>query len=334
MTSRERVLRAITFQGPDRIPLGRMPPDYPTDFFDVAADPDPARTAPAGDGLRTVDEFGCVWSKLPGDATIGQVTVHPLADWSRLEGFPFPDYANPARYARAREAIRTAAGDPFVLASIPMSLIHRLEYLRGHEAAWTDPYEHPDRLRRLLDRLADIAIAAIDRFAEIGAHGVMSCDDWGLQDRPMVSPALFGEFWQPVYRRVYRHAHRLGLRTLLHSCGHIADLLEGLIAAELDVIQMDQQENMGVEALARRFGGRLCFWCPVDIQQTMVHGSADDVRAYARGLMDAFGSFKGGFIAQWYSSPQAVRHADNKIRAMCDEFVAYGGRFYAARRAP
>ena len=33
----------------------------------------------------------------------------------------------------------------------------RLEYLRGHENAWTDPHLHPDELGRLLDRLADVA---------------------------------------------------------------------------------------------------------------------------------------------------------------------------------
>ena len=116
--------------------------------------------------------------------------------------------------------------------------------------------------------------------------------------------------------------------TFLHSCGHIADLLPHFIAAELDVIQMDQQQNMGVEDLARRFGGKLCFWCPVDIQNTMVKGTVGDVRAYARKLIDSFGKFNGGFIGQWYASPEAVQHSWEKIEAMCEVFQEYGGRFY------
>jgi uroporphyrinogen-III decarboxylase len=184
-------------------------------------------------------------------------------------------------------------------------------------------------MRHLLNRLADIAIDAIDNFARIGAHGFCSADDWGLQDRPMVRPEVFEEFWAPVYHRVYSHAHELGMLNFLHSCGHIADLLPHFIDAELDVIQMDQQQNMGVEHLASRFGGKLTFWCPVDIQNTMVQGSLDDIRAYARLLMDSFGSFDGGFIAQWYASPAAVGHPEDKIKAMCDEFVEYGGSFYS-----
>jgi uroporphyrinogen-III decarboxylase len=139
----------------------------------------------------------------------------------------------------------------------------------------------------------------------------------------MLPPKLFRKYFKPRYARVYKEAHRLGMLTFLHSCGHIADLLDDLIEAELDVIQMDQQENMGMENLARRFGGRLCFWCPVDIQQTMVFGSVDDVRSYARRLISTFGRFTGGFIAQWYASPAAVDHSQEKITAMSETFVKY-----------
>jgi len=66
----------------------------------------------------------------------------------------------------------------------------------------------------------------------------------------------------------------------------------------------------------------------VDIQQTMIRGTVADVRVYARRLMDTLGRFNGGFIAQWYASPQAVQHSEEKIKAMCDEFVEYGGKLY------
>ena len=72
------------------------------------------------------------------------------------------------------------------------------------------------------------------------------------------------------------------------------------------------------------FGGRIAFWCPVDIQNTMVRGSVDDVRAYARKLIESFGRFNGGFISKWYGSPQAVNHTQEKIEAMAEAFVQYG----------
>jgi hypothetical protein len=330
MTSREIVTRAVGFEGPERVPYD-LPEPYGTDFLHIGTTPDPTWTPSIQTDTKWEDEFGCIWERLHGDTSMGQVTGNPLTDYSMLDDFRFPDYARGDRYEAARRAVEGNANDKFVIAGVPISFIHRLEYLRGHQAAWTDPYEHPRELRALLNRLADIALTAIDHFAHIGAEGIVSADDWGLQDRPMVSPDVFAEFWKPVYHRVYRHAHKRGMLTFLHSCGHIADLLPHFIEAELDVIQMDQQQNMGVENLAERFGGKLCFWCPVDIQNTMVKGTVEDVRAYARKLIDSFGCFNGGFIAQWYGSPQAVQHSQEKIDAMSREFVEYGGRFYGDR---
>ena len=328
MTSHDRVVHAVTFQGPDRIPYN-LPAPWGIDFRDCGVGADPAWSPALNTTTEREHQLHCIWRKLPSDRTMGQVVGHPLSDYALLDEFEWPDYTVNARYDAARKACAENPEDKFLLGNIPMSLIHRLEYLRGHVEAWTDPYEHPEELRRLLKTLGDIAIVAVDRLADAGAHAIMSCDDWGLQDRPMLSPVIFAEFFKPVYHRVYHHAHERGLLTFLHSCGHITDLLEHFSEAELDVILQDQQENMGVEELARRFGGRLCFWCPVDIQQTMVHGSVEEVRAYARRLIDTLGRFNGGFIAQWYASPDAVAHSREKIDAMAEEFVTYGASVYA-----
>ena len=319
MTSSERVRRAVLFQGPDRVPRC-LPEPWRSDFLYVGPSADPNWKA----SVEGEDEWGSVWEKDAAGKTMGQVKVHPLRDYGQLQSFRFPDYDLPERYGNAAKAIAGHAEGKFVIAGIPLSLIHRLEYLRGHVEAWTDPYENPDDLGRLLDKLADIAIDAVNRLADAGAEGVFSCDDWGLQDRPMVSPEVFRRFWKPRYARVYGAARDRGMLCFLHSCGHIADLLDDFIDAGLHVIQMDQQENMGVDNLAQRFGGRLAFWCPVDIQQTMVEGSLEDIRRYAKNLIDSFGSFNGGFISKWYPSPQAVDHTQEKINAMSEAFVEYG----------
>lgn len=319
MQGRERVRRAVLFQSPDQIPHD-LPEPWGSDFVNVWPGADP-NWKPKVEGE---DEWGSVWTKDPSGRTMGQVKVHPLEDYARLDDFPMPDYSLLGRYAELKKTIAANKSDKFVMASVPLSFIHRLEYLRGHVAGWTDPYEHPAELERLLDKLVDVAMVSIKQFADLGAHGIMSCDDWGLQDRPMLSPAIFKQFWKPRYARVYGFAREQGLLTCLHSCGHIADLLDDFIDAGLQVIQMDQQENMGVDELARRFGGRICFWCPVDIQQTMQKGSLDDIRAYAKKLIDSFGRFNGGFISKWYPAPEAVAHSKDKIDAMAEAFVKYG----------
>ncbi len=326
MTSRERVKRAVLFQGPDRVPY-ELPERFGSDFLEICPSPDPRWKPKIETEARWEDEFGCIWEKLStGDKTMGQVKLHPLSDYSMLSDFKFPDYKNPERYENARRAVSENREEKFVLANIPFSIIHRLQYLRGFEQGLMDPYVYPEQLEILLDKLADIAIDAIENFAKIGVDGIISCDDWGLEDRPMVDPEIFRGFFKPRYARVYKFARQKGMLTFLHSCGYIIDLLEDFIEAQLNLIQMDQQENMGMERLAELFGGRLCFWCPVDIQKTMVKGNVEDVRDYARRLIETLGKFNGGFIARWYAAPDAVGHSRKKIDAMSEAFIKYGKR--------
>ncbi len=284
MTGKELVKRAVFFEGPERIPRD-LPEPWGSDFKVVGLLPDPD-WEPREEGE---DEWGCVWEKDPEGRTMGQVVKHPLKDYSMLDDYPFPDFTKDARYERMREVVQGNTEEKFVLAGIPFSLMHRLEYMRGHVEAWTDPYENPEGLERLLDIFADKAIEIVDKMAEVGVDGFMSPDDLGWQDRLMVSPEIFRTFFKPRYKRVYSHAMKKGVLPFLHSCGYIIDIVGDLIEADLKVIQMDQQENMGVDNLAERYGGKICFYCPVDIQKTMIHGTLDEIREYAKKLIMAFG---------------------------------------------
>ena len=320
MNGRELVRRAVLFEGPERVPRD-LPEPWGSDFFHIGIGPDP-RWRPRVEGE---DEWGCIWKKVSvDDRTMGQVKFHPLDDYSKLDSFPFPDYDIPERYEHIPRELEKNTDERFVLCSVPLSLIHRLDYLRGNRNAMTDPYLHPEELKALLEKLTEVALVSLEHLSGFGVDGIFSCDDWGLQDRSLMPPKIFERFFKPCYKWIYHRAHKCGMLTFLHSCGHISELLDDLIEAELDVIQMDQQENMGVEKLSEEFGGRICFWCPVDIQRTMTQGSIEDVARYARKLIEYFAPFDGGFISKWYPSPEAVRHSPEKIEAMCRAFVRYG----------
>jgi len=308
-----------------------LPEGFGSDFCHTGVYPDPDWDPAVKTSSIWEDEWSVIWARLSGDITMGQPALHPLLSYDWLDTFRWPDYSKKERYLQMQEDVKKNTGDKFVLASIAFSLMHRLEYLRGHVNAWTDPYIYPEQLRTLLGILSELAILQIDNVAESGVDGIFSADDLGFQDRPMVSPEIFHEFFAPYYKRVYQHAKRKGLLTFLHSCGYIIDLLDDLIDAGLHVIQMDQQENMGVENLAKRFGGRVCFYCPVDIQNTMNKGTVEHVRAYSRKLIDILGAFDGGFIAKWYPAPEAAGHSIAKVRAMSEEFISYGSDFYRQR---
>ena len=312
MTPREVVRRTVRFERADRIPFS-LPEQYGSDFAGVCMNPSPDARPKSG-----VDEWGCVWANI-GVSNLGQVKQPVFRDWAQWETLCIPDIRDPKRWETLAQA-RDEAGNRFLIAA-GISLYERVHFLRGLEDTWVDIHAAPAELGRLIDVLVDMNLYAIERYARAGADGYMWCDDWGLQKRLMISPDSWREIWRPRYAKVYRAAHDAGLLTFLHSCGDITDILDDFIEIGLDVIQMDQQENMGLDLLGQRFAGRITFWCPVDIQATMVHGSLDDIRAYCRRLVSTLGRPEGGFIATWYSDPAGAGHSREAIDAMCGEFV-------------
>jgi len=65
MTGREMVIRAVKFQGLERVPRD-LPEPWGADFLSGGIEPDP-NWQPKVEGE---DEWGCVWQKLPGDKTM------------------------------------------------------------------------------------------------------------------------------------------------------------------------------------------------------------------------------------------------------------------------
>ncbi|MHB0997853.1 MAG: uroporphyrinogen decarboxylase family protein [Armatimonadota bacterium] len=320
MTSREVVLRTIKFDNPDRLPMD-FPEKYGSDFAWMGMNPSPDRRPPTG-----VDEWGAVWDNI-GVSQLGEVKEFPLKDWADWDKLNIPDIRAENRWAGIKGA-RERAGDKFLLGG-GISVYERVHFIRGLENAWADIYQAPEQLKVLLNILVDMNLVAIEKYAKEGCDGLMFCDDWGLQDRLMINPAKWRELWKPCYARIYKAAHEAGMCTFLHSCGYIVDILDDLIEIGLDVIQLDQQENMGLELLGDRFGGRITFYSPVDIQYTMASGSLDDIRAYCHKMVKLLGKSNGGFIPKWYGDPKGAGHKMESIEAMCEEFLSISRTMFA-----
>jgi uroporphyrinogen decarboxylase len=312
LTSREIVRRAILFQGPPRLPYD-LPESYGSDFYWAGLSPSPDDRPFSGR-----DEWGALWEN-KGFTNLGEVKDFPLKDWADFEHLTVPDIRSPHRWEGFRD-LRTQAGERFILCT-GISIYERVHFIRGLENTWADIYQAPDQLGRLLDLLVEMNLYAIQRYSEAGADGLFLLDDWGLQDRLMISPKSWRALWKPRYARIFAAAREAGLLTFLHSCGYIVDILDDLIEIGLQVVHMDQQENMGLELLGSRFGGRLTFFAPVDIQKTMVNGTLDEIRAYCRRMDSQFGGPQGGFMPRWYSDPRGAGHSPEALQAMCEEFV-------------
>ena len=325
MTSKERVKKAIHFEAPDHIPH-YLPDGKENDILwimpDLESIEQPWYEAGANIWERS-DIWGTTWRRF-GPVGMGETELRPLNEWKMFKDYKFPDINRTELFEKSVQKMRENP-DKYFLGEMPyISLFEGAHNLRGLDNLMVDLYEEPERVNELLDRLTEGQMESVDLLSGLGFDGVMGYDDWGMQDRLLIGMNLWNEFFKPRYKKVWDYAHSKGLDVWLHSCGYIPPVLKAEIEIGLDVIQMDQQEHIGLEVLDREFGGKIAFWCPVDIQKTMIFGEIADIRNYARRMIYHLGRFSGGLISMYYQSPEAIGHSKEKLAAMSEAFREYG----------
>jgi len=328
-TSHEIVRRAIEFDGPPRIPFSFIQP-LQSDFFELAAIASAAKATGVGQapkGEMVFDDWGVGW-RGSGRAW-GHAEVSPLADLAALDGYRFPEPISAEQWSMMKLVTEAAAGaGKYVVGPDPINSFERLRALMGFESLMIAAYTDKQRFETLLDRLTDMTVDLVRRYAEIGnVHAFMSWDDWGLQTGLQIRPSQFREVFKPRYARIIDACHGHGMHYILHSCGVIWDIIPDLIEIGADVLQIDQPRLMGVERLANEFGGKVCFWNCVDIQwSSRPDVTPDEARREATDMTLALGRFNGGFIARQYPQPDDIELSPEKHQAIYEGFMAGGCR--------
>jgi len=326
MTGRDVFIGTLEFQHPPRIAM-TLPDPYPNDVCGAGVADDPQFNPPTFDvpvGRQWMDEWGVVWRSLT-DFDKGEVHRGAIEDWSKLDDYRVPDLARPDRYepARARFAEVT---DKYRLGSLPGFVFNIARKLRKLDTYLCDLLAEPEPIARLHGMIRDKLGEMIDRWADVGADGIMFCEDWGTQDRLMISPDMWRELFKPDFQILCDRAHQQGLHVLMHSCGYIYDIIGDLVEVGVNCLQVDQPALLGIERLGEQFGGKISFWCPVDIQKTLQTRDPAQIEAEAKLLIDRLGSYGGGFIATRYGGDQALG-LDPSVQNVADRTFYTHGQF-------
>ncbi len=345
MNGRERLKRAIHFQGPDRVPvsfkdvfplfhippMSWQPPEpylpYLHPLMIKARLWRSKRKLPKGwlNTTRTaIDEWGTVWRISP-ISTQGETMKCPLEDsWELLEKFQPPDFTDWNRFKRFARWSKLFGGNKYRLASNDNSLWERFRYLRGFQNAMIDLIEYPEQVRRLLDILTDCHLKVIANFKKAGADGFMLLDDWGTQDRTFISPKLFNDFFFPCYRKMTARCHELGMEIGIHSCGNIRLVIPGLIEAGFDFIQIDSPNMCGLDWLAENAAGKVALFCSPDIQEVYYRNDPVLLEAYIREMVFKLAGSTGGFAGWPYTEYWVLGVTRKHHKLAISLFLKYG----------
>ena len=302
MTSRDVIIRNLTQTDSDRIGLN-FDRDRRNDFGSCSLDPSRVwrqRRWSEGGMEYYDDEWGNIWYRVEGRSAGGEIYQPVLREWGMLKDWRLPDLADPERYSQI-PALIARDPDRYHLAGLPGFPFAICRYLRKMEIYFQDLILERDHIDELHAKVTALLEAMIVQYARAGADGIFFCEDWGMQERLLVIPAMWRDIFKPLYRRLCGKAHAHGLHVLMHSCGYNWEILDDLAEAGVNAFQFDQPTIYGLERLAEKLQRlKVCLWSPVDIQKILPTGDRQRIEQSAALMARLFRGEHGGFIAKNY----------------------------------
>jgi uroporphyrinogen decarboxylase len=334
MERKEIIKRVIEFDSPPRIGLDFNEPHEKDIAWIVSARlvnkkyehksewgyyEDDFKLVPGFNGEVRKDHWGNIYGRLE-EKTKGECIKGALQDgWNLLDGYEMPEYDE--SYEKELVKIFKENEGRFLLGALGVAPFSTLRDLRKIDNLLMDTLLEQENVIKLLEKIKALALTLVEKAEKNGFDGVIVYDDWGTQQSLLMSPETFIKIFKPVYAVLASKAHELGMKFFVHSCGFVYEIIEDFIEVGVDVLQFDQPELVGVKKLSDEFGGRVTFWCPVDIQKVMQTGDKGLIQNSAKMMLECFGKFNGGFIAKDYPSWEDIDVKDEWAQWARDIFI-------------
>ncbi len=317
MTRKEVVKRAIHLQSPGRVPKFFFNGDLSRSDIVMVVCEDWAM-GEKQDGV----EWGFTWDIEPGEsAPMGVPHFNPIADLDDLDDYIANKLPDPNRADRFRRLEGVEVGDRYLMGSTFLSGFTVMMMLRGFENLMCDLYEEPEQVAKLADAVFGVENQIIRNMHKLGFDGVALFDDWGTQRSLFISPEMWREHFLPHYKKQFDLAHSLGMDVFFHTCGVVYPIIQDLIDAGVDMLNLGQINLNDPAKVAEKFKGNVCFCQPLDYQKTCISGTKEDIFAEAKYIHSLLGDEKGGFIPEIFDfelmgwQPQDPMSTEYQIQA-------------------
>lgn len=327
--SRSEVIKAVERKSPSRIPL-IMAKWWGEGLMDMHGDALARFDKYPEDAVMALiepfhyDQMGLSWEL---NLTGAHDTRVVMDDWAKLDEFIacLPDPEKDIQFEWAAELANHARdNDRYFIFGWWRLFFERPWEIRGMTNLLTDYYTYPEQVHKLYDALCEMYLAYLRRARrEFQFDGFWTSDDLGHQKQLFISPKTFRQFHKPRYERIGALLREHNIHWWLHSCGNNFGVLGDLADAGLTVFHPVQKHTMDEKQVAEQFGDRLTFLAGFDVQQTLINGSPQDVRAEVRYLIDTFDRLDGGMCLAAGNGILPGTPLEN-IDAFLEESLVYG----------
>ena len=254
-----------------------------------------------------------------------EMVEHPLQTSSNvedIENFPWPSY-DPRQLEELRFQAKQYHGEGYAVVVDPAvgGILEQPSYLCGLEKYIADIHGNPG----FSEQVAESCTVFLCDFWEEWLAGVgewvtvvMLGDDFGMQDRMLISPRTWRKLIKGRLERVVKTIKKAAdVKVMIHSCGSIKPVIQDIIDAGIDILNPVQPRarDMDHVQLKKEFGNQVCFHGGIDIQEVLPAGTEQEVKKEVERVFSSLGSDGTGYIFSPAHNVQADVPPEN-IKAM------------------
>lgn len=320
--SKQRVMDALMFRQPDRLPRfwnhfwpefveqwreagnsGDIYAHFGEDMTVVAANetPWPSRRQVIrreADAMVIRTGWGELKRVASGGGHMGQLLEPGLPERVDPDTLVFEDPFMDERFApcdaeaAAMKACRFTwckSGGPYL----------RSAFMRGEETFWIDVIDDPQWARAFVDRVTDhiiaVAVTALKRWG-LQDTGMEINDDVAAGWGPFVGPEIYERIFLPALRRMVKAYKAAGARWVMHHAdGNVMPLLDMWVDAGIDAINpVEFRSGMDPVKIKAQYGRKLVCIGGLDNAAILPRGDRGEIRDHIQHLTSA--GHGGGYI--------------------------------------
>jgi len=141
------------------------------------------------------------------------------------------------------------------------------DYILGSEAFMLALYDYPREISAFMDKLGAWLERIVHLAADAGADIIFLQDDYGANNRPLISMKMWERLTMPQLARLADAAHSNNLPFMLHSCGYQMPFLNKYVDIGIDILQSLQiSAGNDLQKAYQLTAGRIAFATGIDVQ--------------------------------------------------------------------
>lgn len=231
MSGKERMLKTLRFEEPDRPPHFEIMFELEKKAFGLQF---PDRNAWAdcspNEKGRMIGTCMAIYSRIVEKYQWDALAVY--WPWGDPDGV---------------KAAKKCFGNTILIGSLLSETVWSIDAIKDWDQFSLDLFEHPERIHEQARHMTSRAIENIDRLLDAGADFVYLANDVGFNGGPFISPKQFAEIVTPYLAQQVQRIKNGGAFAFVHSDGMIMPVLEEILSTEPHLLQsIDPMAGMDI----------------------------------------------------------------------------------------